>query len=161
MYKPTCVYLWRERCIYTHTHIHTYICTHLLLFVELQARNSSTVMTEQEFQDGEFLDMVIITYKADLMQKTLKYGIDPLNLFIGHFLKSKPETIVFSKEKQRYTNPLYTCQRLVQTLQPFSFTQGQKLVENRLNDLLVLLIQCFLIFLFPLLFAQIFTIFAR
>lgn len=57
-------------------------------------------MMEQEFWDREFLDMVTITYRADQMQKTLKNGIDLLNFFIGHFLKGKTETIVFSNEKQ-------------------------------------------------------------
>lgn len=95
-------------CIYVETEGEMHIYIHSLLFVELWARNSSAGATEQEFWDGEFLDMVIITHKADLEEKTLYYIIWFCEFIHRSFPQGKSRNCsIFKGEAELGKSPLY------------------------------------------------------
>lgn len=112
MYKLICIFVERERCIYTYIYIHThsYIYTPIA-FCRVISKKFQYWDNRTRILGWRVARYVIITNKADLIQKTLKYGIwlckfihmsfPPLWIY-SYVISSreKTETIVLSKEKQ-------------------------------------------------------------
>lgn len=125
-------------CMYINIYTYSFLQSH---------KQGIPVLGQQNRNSGMEISWEWLYFLIKQTQKrklcTIAYG--SVDLFTAHFLKGKAETGIYKGTGELGKSPSYLLQIVPDITAPL-LTQGQKLVDNRLNN--ELLIQYILIFLF-------------